>query len=233
MELDNVKIAYCEYGSGPNLILIHGNLQNKKVFKKHQLEYFNDFHTIAIDSRGFGQSTSKDSDFSIDQYSDDIIKFCYKLGIKETYVVGFSDGGNVCLFLAKKHPEIFIKIVTISPNYLVSGLTEDKITEKIHKLFLFLQKIKLPMKKAISKWELMMKDIGITDDDLKNINANMLIMYAENDLIKEEHILKMAELIKNCALIKIKNSTHMNIINKEETIKNIMNFLKKRLLQQQ
>ncbi|MCL2808616.1 MAG: hypothetical protein FWD24_00980, partial [Treponema sp.] len=114
----------------------------------------------------------------------------------------------------------------ISPNYLVSGLTEDKITEKIHKIFLFLQKIKLPMKKAISKWELMMKDIGLTDDDLNNINANMLIMYAENDLIKEEHILKMAELIKNCALIKIKNSTHMNIINKEETIKNIMNFLK-------
>jgi len=225
IELDNVKIAYREYGSGPNLLLIHGNLQNKNVFKKHQLEYFKDFHTFAIDSRGFGQSISKTADFSIEQYSDDVIDFCEKLDIKETYVIGFSDGGNVCLFLAKNYPQIFIKIIAISPNYLVSGLTEDKITEKIHKIFLLLQKIKLPMEKAISKWELMMKDIGLTDDDLKNINANMLIMYAENDLIKEEHIFKMAELIKNCALIKIKNSTHMNIINKEETIKNIMNFL--------
>jgi len=226
LELDNLKIAYHEYGSGPNLLLIHGNLQNKNVFKKHQLEYFNDFHTFAIDSRGFGQSISEVDDYSIDQYSDDVINFCKKLNIKETYVMGFSDGGNVCLFLAKKHPEIFTKIIAISPNYLVSGLIDEPFTEKIHKILLFLQKMKLPMKKAISKWELMMKDIGITDNDLKNINANILIIYAQNDLIKEEHILKIAELVKNSKLRKIEKSTHTNIINKEETIKEIIKFIK-------
>jgi len=226
LELDNVKIAYREYGSGPNLILIHGNLQNKNVFKKHQLEYFKHFHTFAIDSRGFGQSISENDDYSINQYSNDVIDFCKKLNIKETYVIGFSDGGNICLFLAKKHPEVFTKIIAISPNYLVSGLTDDPFTGKIHKIFLFLQKIGFPMKKTISKWELMMKDIGLTDSDLMNINANMLIMYAENDLIKEEHILKMVKLINNCKMEKINKSTHMNIINKEETIKRIINFIK-------
>jgi len=228
LELNNTKIAYFEYGSGPNLLLIHGNLQNKKVFKKYQIEYFNNFHTYAIDSRGFGQSISKNNEYSIDQYSEDIIDFCKKLGLNNTYVVGFSDGGNICLFLAKKHPEIFTKIIAISPNYLASGLTDEiiKLQNKLYKIFLFLQKIKLPMKKVISKWELMMKDIGIADNDLKDIKTNMLIIHAENDLIKEEHILRIKELIKDCKLKKIKKSTHSDIINKEETINEIMEFLK-------
>ena len=82
------------------------------------------------------------------------------------------------------------------------------------------------MKKAISKWELMMKYIGITDNDLKNINANIFIIYAQNDLIKEEHILTIAELVKNSKLRKIEKSTHTNIINKEETIREIIKFIK-------
>jgi len=228
VELDNVKIAYREYGSGPNLLLLHGNLQNKNIFKKHQLEYFTNFHTFAIDSRGFGQSVSGNIEYSIDMYSDDIINFCKKLGINKTYVIGFSDGGNICLFLAKKHPEIFTKIVAISPNYLASGLTDEilKLSNKIYNIFLLFQKIKFPMKKIIKKWELMLFDIGLTENDLKSINANIFIIYAENDLIKEEHIFKMAELIKNCKLQKMVKSTHSDIFKKEETIKEIINFIK-------
>jgi len=226
--LDKAKIAYSEYGFGPNLILLHGNLQNKSIFKKHQLEYFKNFHTYAIDSMGFGKSASRDIDYSIDRYSDDVINFCKKLGISSTYVTGFSDGGNICLFLAKKHPEVFTKIVAISPNYLASGLTDEtlKISGKIYKIFLFLQKLGLPMKKSINKWALMLFDIGLTDSDFKNINADILILYAENDLIKEEHILKMAELIKNCKVQKISKSTHTNIFKREETVREIINFIK-------
>jgi len=226
--LDDAKIAYCEYGSGRNLLLLHGNLQNKKIFKKHQLEYFSNFHTFAIDSRGFGQSTSDNYEYSIDRYSDDIINFCKKLGINKTSVIGFSDGGNICLFLAKKHPEIFEKIVAISPNYLANGLTDKtlKLSNRIYKMFLFLQKIKFPMKKIINKWGLMLFDIGITDNDLKNINANMLIIHAENDLIKENHILEMGELIKNCKVKKIENCTHTNVFKKLETIKEILEFIR-------
>ena len=228
LQLDNAKIAYYEYGSGPNLLLLHGNLQNKKIFKKHQLGYFNNFHTFAIDSRGFGQSTSDDYEYSIEQYCDDIINFCIKLGINKTSVVGFSDGGNICLFLAKKRPEIFGKIVAISPNYLASGLTDKtlQLSNAIYNIFLFLQKLKIPMKKCINKWKLMLFDIGLIEDDLKNINANMLIIYAENDLIKEEHIFKMVELIRNCKVKRIGKSTHTDVYKKEETIKEIVEFIK-------
>jgi pimeloyl-ACP methyl ester carboxylesterase len=228
LELDNIKIAYCEYGSGPNLLLLHGNSENKGIFKKYQLKHFRDFHTFAIDSRGHGQSISEDAEYSINQYSDDIINFCGKLGINKTYVVGFSDGGNICLFLAKKNPEIFERIMALSPNYLVDGTTDGalKFLNGMYRFFLFMKNLHFPMKKIIMRWELMLKDIGITDEELKEIRANVYILYAENDMIKEVHLFKIAELIKDCGIKKIKNSTHLNIYKNKETIKEIIGYIK-------
>jgi pimeloyl-ACP methyl ester carboxylesterase len=106
LQLDTIKMAYTEFGSGPNLILLHGNSQNKSIFKKYQMHYFKNFHTYAIDSSGHGQCVSDDNKFSIKQYSEDIVNFCKEMDIKKTYVIGFSDGGNICLFLAQNNPEI-------------------------------------------------------------------------------------------------------------------------------
>jgi len=227
VQLDTIKIAYTEFGSGPNLLLLHGNSESKSIFKKHQLHHFKNFHTYALDSRGHGQSVSEDSEYSIKQYSEDVINFCKKLNITKTYVVGFSDGGNICLFLAQKNPEIFEKIVALSPNYLVSGTTDGSLRflNMMYKLFLFLNKLHLLPKRSVMRWELMLKDIGIADEKLCKIKAHVLILYAENDMIKEEHMQKIARLIKNSTIKKINNCTHMNIYKKEETIKEIIEYV--------
>jgi non-heme chloroperoxidase len=228
LPLDTIKIAYTEYGSGPNLILLHGNSQNKSIFRKHQLQYFKEFHTYAIDSGGHGQSISEDNEYSIKQYSDDIINFCKKLGINKTYVIGFSDGGNICLFLAQKSPEVFQKIIAISPKYLAKGSTDRTLCffNIMYKIILFLNKIHFLPKRKIKTWELMLKDIGITEEELGKINANISILYADNDMIKEDHILKISGLIKNCKIKKIENSRHLNIYKKSETIKEILEYIK-------
>ncbi len=120
--ISDAQLAYRQCGNGPTLILLHGNSQCKKIFTKYQIHYFNNFHTFAIDSRGHEQSTSKNTDYSIDQYSSNIIEFCHATSIKNAYVIGYSDGGNIALLLAKKAPNLFTKIIAISPNYLVYGM---------------------------------------------------------------------------------------------------------------
>ncbi|MDR1022258.1 MAG: alpha/beta hydrolase [Prevotellaceae bacterium] len=223
LQLDDIKIAYSEHGSGKNLLLLHGNSENKGIFREHQLKHFKHFHTYALDSRGHGQSISCDSEYSINQFSDDVVNFCKKLGISKAYVVGFSDGGNICLFLAKKHPEIFERIVALSPNYLVSGTTDEALRQlnRMYKIFLLLKKLRLPVKKHIMRWKLMLNDIGITDDELKSIRANICILYAENDMIKEDHMLKISQLISGCKVKKISGCNHFNIYKKEKTVKEI------------
>ncbi|MDR0909053.1 MAG: alpha/beta hydrolase [Spirochaetaceae bacterium] len=225
----HITIAYRECGEGRPLILLHGNSENKSIFTAWQDTYFRDFHSYALDSRCHGQSRSElaDSALTIEMMADDVIAFCEALGIIQAFVVGYSDGGNIALFLAKKRPDIFTRVVFISPNYLVSGQTDDTLrTLKLVERFLKLaRRLGLPTGKAILRWHLMLEDIGLSDDDLRSINTQCRLYYAEDDMIKEAHFQDIARLIPNTGLEKINDCTHMNIIKKKEAMESIHRWL--------
>ena len=227
VDLDDIRIAYQQYGSGRVLILLHGNSESKHIFKQYQLMHFSMFHTIAVDSRGHGESQSNDDEYTIDQYSEDIINLCKAKGIKEASVIGYSDGGNISLLLAKKAPDIFTRIIAISPNYLVNGTTDDalRFINLVFRILIFLNRIGFKLKKSIMRFNLMLNDIGITEDELKSIRTGIKIIYAEHDMIKESHLKQLAELIPNASLDKIEGCNHMTILNKKEAIEIMKNYL--------
>ena len=103
----DARIAYKQNGSGPDLLLLHGNSESKRIFSKYQIKHFLDYHTYAIDSRCHGQSISIDNELSISAIADDIINFCKARSISEASIIGYSDGGNIALTLAIKEPIIF------------------------------------------------------------------------------------------------------------------------------
>ena len=227
IDLGNARIAYRERGSGPTLLLLHGNSESKNIFAQHQLKHFDMFHTIAIDSRGHGESESNGTDYSIEQYSNDVIEICKAKGITNAYVIGYSDGGNISLFLAQKAPELFPRIIAISPNYLVSGTTDGalRLFRAIRGIMSFAGRLGFNVKKELAKLDLMLRDIGITDNDLRGIRTDMKILYAEKELIKEEHIKQIASLISNASVDKIMGCHHMTILNKREAIEIMKAYL--------
>jgi pimeloyl-ACP methyl ester carboxylesterase len=229
VDLDDLSLAYCQHGSGPALILLHGNSESKSIFSKYQTEYFPAFHTFALDSRGHGESRSQDKNLSIEQISDDVIKFCKAKAITEAVVIGYSDGGNIALFLAKKVPELFTKLVAISPNTLVSGTTDSslRLFKRIIKVMTFLSRVGFNFEKYLMTFDLMMHDIGLSDDDLKSIKTKVKIIYAEKDMIKEDHIKDIAAAIPGCELEKVMGCTHMSIIHDLNAIKLMQEYLAK------
>jgi phosphatidylglycerol lysyltransferase len=223
LDLGDARIAYREHGTGPTLILLHGNSESKGIFSKYQRVHFKMFRTIAIDSRGHGETISNDTQYSISQYSEDVIGLCRAKGLAQAVVIGYSDGGNIALFLAKKEPKIFKKIVSISPNYLVSGTTDGalRLLKYIAKILRILERVGLPTRKAILRFDLMLNDIGITAEELSSIQTSLRILYAEKDLIKEEHIKDMGRLIPGATIKKIGHCNHLSILDKRETIEDI------------
>jgi phosphatidylglycerol lysyltransferase len=226
LDLDDIRIAYCEHGSGDTLILLHGNSESKHIFSRYQVEHFADFHTIALDSRGHGQSESHDDLLSIEQISHDVIRFCTVRGITRAGIIGYSDGGNIALFLAKNAPQTFQKIVAISPNYLVTGTTDNALQLFQHaaNILRFLARLRLPTQKALMRFDLMLRDIGLTEQDLMKIRTKMRILYAEHDMIKEEHILDIASLIPGATVRRVEGCNHMSILHQEETLKDIRTY---------
>ncbi|MBN2085495.1 MAG: alpha/beta hydrolase [Anaerolineales bacterium] len=225
--LTDARIAYRQYGAGPPLLLLHGNSGSKSMFSRYQTDYFPMFHTVAVDSRGHGETESRDDAYSIGQYADDVIALCRVKGFARAYVIGYSDGGNIALHLAKKAPELFPKLAAISPNYLVSGTTEGalRLFQAAARLLAFLGRLGFPTRKAGMRINLMLTDIGLTADDLRSIRTSLRILYAENDLIQEEHILEIGRLIPDASVRKIHRCSHMSIIDKPETVADITQFL--------
>jgi pimeloyl-ACP methyl ester carboxylesterase len=227
LELRDVRIAYCQHGSGPVLILLHGNSTSKETFTTYCLEHFTDFSTIALDSRGHGETSSADVEFCLETLSEDVIAFCRSKNISHAYVVGYSDGGNIALHLAKKAPYIFTKIAAVSPNYLAEGL-KDVILRSVKGIIAFLSlldRLGLDTARSISKFSLITNDIGLTEDDLRSIITNVKIIYAQNDVVKETHIEQMAALIPGAGKRMVKRSNHFNILHKQETIETIRQYL--------
>ncbi|QUI25275.1 alpha/beta hydrolase [Vallitalea pronyensis] len=226
VNLEDIKIAYREYGTGKPLILLHGNSQSKVIFEQHQVRHFQDFHTYAIDSRGHGESISNDTYYAIEQYCDDVIRFCESLKMKEAYVMGYSDGANIALYLAKKRPDIFVKLLLVSPNYLANATksVELKLTKGTYHLLRLLQRIGFSVKNTMMRFELMIKDIGIKEEELSNIKTNVRIIYAEKDMFYEEHFQQIHDLIPQSSLQCIANSTHKSVINSKEMLEDAKNF---------
>lgn len=227
IDLGDIRMAYRQNGSGQALLLLHGNSENKSIFGKYQTDYFAGMNTFALDSRCHGESQSQDDSLSIEQISDDVIKFCKAMNIKEAFVIGYSDGGNIALFLAKKAPQLFSKVIAVSPNTLVSGSTDGflRLSRAIIAVFKFLQKLGFNFKKQLLVIDLMMRDIGLSWNDLKGIKTSVKVIYAEKDLIKEEHIREIAAAIPNSTLDKVMGCTHMSIIYNMTAIRIMQEYL--------
>jgi pimeloyl-ACP methyl ester carboxylesterase len=213
-DLGDIQLAYCQNGSGKNLLLLHGNSESKAIFSRYQTDFFAVMHTFALDSRCHGESRSRDESLSIEQISEDVIRFCEAKGITEASVIGYSDGGNIALFLAKKAPQLFTRVIAISPNTLVSGSTDGslRLIRTVMSLLKFLEKLGCKVRKQILVIDLMLRDIGLSFDDLKTIRTQVKILYAEKDMIKEEHIRNIAAAIPGCTLDKVMGVTHISII---------------------
>jgi pimeloyl-ACP methyl ester carboxylesterase len=221
-KLADIDIAYTECGEGPVLILLHGNSESKRIFYEYQTRHFAAYHTYALDSRGHGESVSEDASYSIEQYSEDVIAFCKARGIAKAKVIGYSDGGNIALYLALKAPELFGRLVAVSPNYLASGTIEGwlKLIKAFHGVFRA-----LGMRKSAMRFELMLNDIGLAREDLRAIRTGVAIMYASDDMIKEEHILDIAGSIPGSVLRKIGGCSHLSILKQTATIDFMKEYL--------
>jgi pimeloyl-ACP methyl ester carboxylesterase len=115
VELSNgERLAYIERGTGKNyVVLIHGNMSSSL----HYLPLFSrlpsHLHLIAIDLRGFGDSSYKNRFDSLYELADDVIEMLKVLKISKFAVVGWSAGGGVALRLAAKLGEKVSKVVLI------------------------------------------------------------------------------------------------------------------------
>jgi len=89
------------------LLFIHGAGGNHEIWE-YQMKFFSD--AIAIDLPGHGVGVGKRT---IDEYVEDVKKFCDERGLKNIVTVGHSMGGAIVQKFALDHPEYLKAIVLV------------------------------------------------------------------------------------------------------------------------
>lgn len=92
----------------PILLFIHGAGGNRKLWE-NQTKFFS--NAIAIDLPGHGAGAGKKT---IDEYVEEVKKFCHEKGLKNIVMVGHSMGGAIVQKLALDHPEYLKAVVLVS-----------------------------------------------------------------------------------------------------------------------
>lgn len=100
------------------IILIHGLLGTARGHLGHVMDWLDKqgFHVIGLTLRGYGQSLPKPRDFPDNFYhrdADDLIAFMDELNIPKAHLIGYSDGGEVVLVTAGKHPQRVTSCIAI------------------------------------------------------------------------------------------------------------------------
>lgn len=96
-------IGYEVRGEGPAVLFLHPFPFDRSIWAGARAA-LDGFRTIALDSRGFGESELGEPGFSVDDLGDDAIALLDHLGVLSAAVVGCSMGGYVALSMAARHP---------------------------------------------------------------------------------------------------------------------------------
>jgi pimeloyl-ACP methyl ester carboxylesterase len=104
-KINNLEIAYERRGKGTPLVLIHGYPLDHSIWNEVTDLLKDDFDVIAPDLRGFGESTTVDTVYGMNEIAEDVAKLLTKLGIEKAMIAGHSMGGYVALAFANKYPD--------------------------------------------------------------------------------------------------------------------------------
>jgi len=114
---DGASIWYGQVGAGSSVVLLHGgNASSDTWGNQVPALVANHFRVTLIDSRGHGRSTLGDRPLSYELIESDVIAALDELHIKKTSVVGWSDGANISLVMAMKHPSRLTSVYAFGAN---------------------------------------------------------------------------------------------------------------------
>jgi len=122
---NNLNLHYLDWGnlSTAPMVLLHGLCGNAHYWDFFARNMRGDYHILALDQRGHGDSSWAQS-YGPKDYVLDLEAFVAQLGLDNIALIGHSMGGINAIIYAARHPEQVsaLIIVDIGPEIAVAGI---------------------------------------------------------------------------------------------------------------
>ncbi|MDO3639611.1 alpha/beta fold hydrolase [Mycolicibacterium arseniciresistens] len=211
LAINGLNLYHEVYGdlgaSTPPLLLIPGAFMATESMRVWAEAFAADRAVIVFDQQGHGRTPDTPRAMSYEQFADDAAALLRALGVARADVMGYSQGGGVALQLAIRHGTLVGKLVSMSATFrkdgwypsvfeALGGLTADVFagtpveaafnehTPDAGAFDAYVEKMKT----------LNIDDQDISDDAMRSISANTMVIVGDADGVTLEHALAMFAL---------------------------------------
>ncbi len=131
-------------GSGPPLLLLHGNPLTHVMWHKIAPRLAEEFAVVAADLRGYGDSSKPPggedhSGYSFRAMADDQVEVMEKLGFDRFFVAGHDRGGRVAHRMALDHPRRVAKVAfldIVPTHHMLDNIKRQWAVDSYHWFFM-------------------------------------------------------------------------------------------------
>jgi pimeloyl-ACP methyl ester carboxylesterase len=211
--VNGLKMYYEIHGVGNPLVLIHGGGSTIETsFGRIIPALSKNRQVIAVELQAHGRTNDRQTDLSFEQDADDIANLLMQLGISKADFLGFSNGAHTILAMTVHHPALLNKIILASTFFKRSGaiqnfwegfdhVTLNDMPSILKDYFLQVNNNPSALENMFKKDVQRMKSFrDWSDENMKAITAETLIINGTKDVGTPEHAVEMYRLIPNCEL---------------------------------
>ena len=105
IDVNGIQLAYERRGTGTPLVLLHGYPLDHHLWDEVVPLLEDTFDLIVPDLRGFGESSTVDSFYTLEDFASDVAGLLDYLGIEKAAIAGHSMGGYIALAFVRLFPE--------------------------------------------------------------------------------------------------------------------------------
>lgn len=168
---------------------------------------------FAVELQGHGRTTAGDRPASFEGSADDVAAVRAELRLGPVDVLGFSNGGQVALQLAARHPSAVRRLIAASAPVRRSGMVDgfwegleagtfDDLPAPYRAADLAVSRDPEHARRMFElDRELMLGFQDFPDELLASIHAPTLVVGADHDVVRPEHFVELAALLPDARLL--------------------------------
>ena len=212
-DVNGLKMYYEIHGEGKSLVLIHGGGSTIQTSFGRVIPLFaQNRQVIAVELQAHGRTSDRHAPVSFEQDADDTVTLLKNLNIDKADFFGFSNGGTTTLQIAIRHPEMVNKIILGSALSKRNGVPEqfwdfmkqarlDQMPEQLKEAYRQVAPDVNGLQVMHDKDAKRMVDFeDLSDEAIKSIKAQALIIIGDKDIITPEHAIEMHRMLADSQL---------------------------------
>lgn len=196
-------------GPGRPLVLLHGNGESHRVFDR-LVRALPARSLVGFDSRAHGRSPRGGGPLSIASMADDVAEALAALGLADVDLLGYSDGGNIGLELAIRHPGALHALAVCGANLDPQGLRPLALASTVaaHRALAGAARAVPGLRGQSERLALMTEHPQITTEALAQVRLPVLVVAGQRDAVRREHTALIAASLPDARLVVLPGAGH-------------------------